>query len=97
MAAVYRNVAKTMAIANKVKSVATVAASTRILVRTVRTMPIAVTAYNVEMVAVYRNPHLVAVEKRRTVTLVRSARVVDVATEVVRVSDAGMTVSAVMA
>ena len=95
--AVYRNVAKTMAIANKVKSVATVAASTKILVRTVRTMPIAVTAYNVEMVAVYRNPHLVAVEKRRTVTLVRFARVVDVATEVVRVSDAGMTVSAVMA
>ena len=95
--AVDRNVAKTMAIANKVKSVATVAASTKILVRTVRTMPIAVTAYNVEMVAVHRNPHLVAAVKRRTAKLDRSVNAVGVRKAAAKDSDAGMTVSAVTA
>ena len=91
------NVARTMAIASKVKSVGTVAALMRILVKTVEKMPIAAKAYNAEMVVVYRNPHLVAVEKRRTVKQDRSVNAVGVRKAAAKDSGAGMTVSAVMA
>ena len=91
------NVVRTMAIASKVKSVATVAALMRILVKTVGKMPIAVKAYNAEMVAAFRNHHLVAVEKRRTVKQDRSVNAVGVRKAAAKDSGAGMIVSAVMA
>jgi len=95
-AEVVLNVAKTMAIASKVKSVEMVAASMKTLARTAGPMPIAAMAYNVETVAVLRNHQLVAVGKRPTAMPGRFASVASVVMVVVKVIDAVMINSAVM-